>query len=79
MAIANLSNAEIRMYQNSDEGRAYLEYHAKTGGEPYGYCIGIPYVDDIIGLYNKCIKEDKTWYEVLGISQDANFDEIPLD
>ena len=56
----------------------------KVGGKPFGFTIGMDLSVDIdkeygglVGLYHECIKQGKTWEELLGT--DGNWDEIPLD
>lgn len=62
-------------------GRAYLEYNEKVGGEPFGYTVGMPDVDiekdygGLVGLYHECIKQGKTWEELLQTS--GKWDELP--
>ena len=65
------------IYSRSPIGRAYLEYNDTVGGEPFGYNDGMPSsvydaVDNdyggLIGLYKECIKQGKTWEELLGTS-----------
>lgn len=64
-------------------GRAYLEYNEKVGGEPFGYGIGMADVDidkeygGLVGLYHECIKQGKTWEELLKTS--GKWDEIPQE
>ena len=69
-----LSNEQIEIYKMDDEGRAYLKYNELVGGEPFGYCIGCPDIDSmyggIVGLYQECIKQKKTWQELIGSGWD---------
>lgn len=60
---------QIEIYQMDEEGKAYLEYNEKVGGEPFGYSFdGLSLVgkfDNITELYKECIKQNKTWEELL--------------
>jgi hypothetical protein len=60
---------EIEMYQLDEEGKAYIEYNEKIGGEPFGYSFdGLSLVgkfETITALYKECIKQNKTWEELL--------------
>jgi hypothetical protein len=71
------------LFSMTPEGRVYLEYNEKVGGEPFNdCCIGAPDVDvqkqygGIVGLYHECIKQGKTWEELL--QTDGKWDEIPV-
>lgn len=69
MAKVKLLPEQIEMYQLDEEGKAYLEYNEKVGGEPFGYSFdGLSLVDkfdNITELYRECIKQNKTWEELL--------------
>ena len=52
MAKKQLKPLQIELYQETEEGRAYLEYNKKVGGEPIG--LTVPYG------YPKGVKE-KGW------------------
>lgn len=72
---------DIEIFEMTPTGRAYLEYNEKVGGEPFNdCCIGMPdfHVDrdygGIVGLYHECIKQGKTWQELLGVS--GKWDEL---
>lgn len=74
--------ADIELFNMSPEGKAYLEYNEKVGGEPFNdLCIGAPDFDidnrfgGVIGLYKECIKHGKTWEELLQTT--GNWDELP--
>ncbi len=55
----------------SEEGRAYLEYNEKVGGEPiglivpFGYPPGVKEMGGVIAVYKECIKRGITWEELL--------------
>ena len=67
-----LTNAQIEMYQMDEEGRSYLEYNDKVGGDPlglvvpYGYPDGVDDLGGVIAVYQECIKQHKTWKNLLG-------------
>ncbi len=65
----------IHTMQRDEQGRAYLEYNVQIGGEPFAYSEGAPYVEDIAELYRDCIRQGKTWQELLGVVG-YRFDEI---
>ena len=84
MAKKVFDNIQREIYSNSPIGRAYLEYNDAVGGEPFGYTSGMPVdvLDDIdneygglIGLYKECVKQGKTWEELL--KTDGKWDELP--
>lgn len=60
--------------------RAYEEYRDKIGGVPVGEGIGFPdfQIEErfggIVGLYHECIKQGKTWQELLGYVEDNSTD-----
>lgn len=69
MAKVKLLPEQIQVYEMDEEGKAYLEYNDVVGGEPFGYSFdGLSLVgkfDTITDLYKECIKQKKTWDEVL--------------
>lgn len=74
---------QIEIFNLTPIGRAYLEYNDAVGGEPFGYCTGMDAEVDIdkeyggvVGLYHECIKQGKTWEELLNTS--GKWDEISL-
>lgn len=75
-----LPKEQIELYQQTDGGKAYLEYNKKIGGEPFGYSLSCPDVDELYGgipgLYAECIKQGKTWEELLGQS---GWDELEIE
>lgn len=84
MAKKEYDEVQKEIYSRSPIGRAYLEYNEAVGGEPFGYSDAMPVeafdaVDSkyggVIGLYNECIKQGKTWEELLGT--DGKWDVIP--
>jgi hypothetical protein len=82
MAKIKYDAVDIRIFKESAEGRAYLEYNDKIGGEPFNRWLDIGDIDideqygGIVGLYHECIKQGKTWQELLGT--DGMWDEPPL-
>jgi len=79
MAKVKLSQEDIKLYELTPEGRAYLEYNDKIGGDPIGLMVSIGYPDGfeklggVIATYKECIKEGKTWESLL------NYKEPPDD
>lgn len=61
-----IEKADREIIANDEEGRTYLEYFDKFDSAPYGLCIGYPYVENITALHKECIKQNKTWEELLG-------------
>lgn len=63
---------EIKMFNETEEGRKYLEYNDKVGGEPiglmvpFGYPEGVEEMGGVIAAYEECIKQGITWEELLG-------------
>lgn len=74
---------DLEMFSLNPQGRAYLEYNEKVGGKPFGLSIGMPVLEinekygGIVGMYHECIKQGKTWEELLG--WDGHSDEIPAE
>ncbi|HEY4601540.1 MAG TPA: hypothetical protein VIG73_09765 [Cerasibacillus sp.] len=59
----------LEMWKETEEGRKKLEYWNKFKGNPPGLFIGMPsleeYDDDLVKLMDACIKQNKTWEELL--------------
>ena len=72
----------LEMYKTSEEGRAYLEYNDKIGGEPIGlmmpdgYPKGVKEHGGVIAVYKECIEKGITWEELLGFKRDIPDDVI---
>ena len=72
-----------KLREQSPIVRAYEEYKEKIGGVPVGEGIGFPdfHIEErfggIVGLYHECIKQGKTWEELLGY-QSAVSDDIEI-
>ena len=62
---------EINLFKEDEEGRKYLEYNDKVGGEPigmivpFGYPKGVEEMGGVIAVYEECIKQGKTWEDLL--------------
>ena len=75
-----LDKVDIKHLSQSEEGRKYLEYHAKTGGEPlglmipFGYPHGVEERGGVIAVYDECIRLGMRWEELLDFHppQDAD-------
>jgi hypothetical protein len=69
-----LDKVYIEILQETPEGRKYLEYYEKFKDIPFGYGVGMPDIDEmfggVIGLYDECIKQNKTWQELVGSGWD---------
>ena len=72
MAKYELEDWEIEDLKEEPEGRAYLEYNDKVGGKPiglivpFGYPEGVEEIGGVIAVYKECIKQGKTWEDLLG-------------
>lgn len=68
---AVLENWEIKRYEETEEGRAYLDYNEKVGGEPigltvpFGYPPGVEERGGVIAVYKECIEKGVPWEELL--------------
>ena len=64
-------DADIELFRETDEGRKYLEYNEKVGGEPIGLMIPIGYpaggeeMGGVIAVYEECIRRGITWEDLL--------------
>ncbi len=72
-----LDKFDIMLLEADPIGRVYLEYNDKVGGEPFNRsAVDSVDIDKLyggeIGLYHECIKQGKTWEELLGTK--PNFD-----
>lgn len=80
MAKVKYDKVDLEILAMDPIGRAYIEYNNKVGGEPIGETTGMPDLDidkeygGKVGLYNECIKQGKTWQELLGVT--GNWDEL---
>lgn len=69
----DIPNEQVELYQMTDEGKAYLEYNEKIGGEPiglvmpYGYPDGVEEKGGVAAVYKECIKKGITWEKLLSI------------
>ena len=68
---------DIKLFKSDPIGRVYLEYNDTVGGEPFNRCgvegvdIDKPYGGEI-GLYHECIKQRKTWEDLLGVKVNSD-------
>lgn len=66
---------DIALFNMDEEGRKYLEYNDKVGGEPigltvpFGYPEGVEKMGGVIVVYDECIKRGITWEELLDYKQ----------
>lgn len=62
---------EVKLFKETEEGRKYLEYNDKVGGEPigqmvpFGYPEGVDEKGGVIAVYEECIQKGVTWQELL--------------
>lgn len=62
---------EIKCFEETEQGRKYIEYNEKVGGEPlglivpFGYPEGVEEMGGVIAVYEKCIELGVTWEELL--------------
>ena len=66
-----LTAYDIARYSETEEGRKYLEYNEKVGGEPLrlmvpiGYPHGVEEMGGVIAVYEECIRQGVTWEKLL--------------
>ena len=69
------NESDIKLFEMDEEGRKYLEYNDKVGGEPiglivpFGYPEGVEKMGGVIAVYDECIKQGITWEELLDYKQ----------
>ena len=62
---------DIALFRETEEGRKYLEYNEKVGGEPIGLMVPIGYppgveeMGGVIAVYEECIRRGITWEDLL--------------
>lgn len=65
-------SVDLKYFNETEEGRKYLEYNDKVGGEPiglivpFGYPEGVEEMGGVIAVYDECIKRKITWEDLLG-------------
>lgn len=63
---------EIKSFEETEEGRKYLKYNDKVGGEPiglivpFGYPEGVEEMGGVVAVYEECIKQGVKWEDLLG-------------
>lgn len=71
MAKIEYDSVDLKYFTETEEGRKYLEYNDKIGGEPiglvipFGYPSGVEEMGGVIAVYEKCIEKGVTWEELL--------------
>lgn len=70
-------DVDIKLFSANPTGRAYLEYNEAVGGEPFNrYGVSGVDVDELyggeVGLYHECIKQGKTWEDLLGVTSNVD-------
>jgi hypothetical protein len=64
-------SVDLKYFKETEEGRKYLEYNDKVGGEPiglivpFGYPDGVEEMGGVIAVYDECIKQGITWEDLL--------------
>ena len=72
MAKIEHDSVDLKYFNETEEGRKYLEYNDKVGGEPigmmvpFGYPEGVEEKGGVIAVYEECIQKGVTWEELLG-------------
>lgn len=72
MAKIEYDSVDLKYFNETEEGRKYLEYNDKVGGEPigliipFGYPDGVEKMGGVIAVYEKCIEQGITWEDLLG-------------
>lgn len=78
MAKKNLKPLMIEIYNETEEGKKYLEYNDKVGGEPIGLMVPDGYPKGVkerggpVAVYNECIEKGVTWEELIGYSHEID-------
>lgn len=71
MAKIEYDSVDLKYFNETEEGRKYLEYNDKIGGEPIGFIIpfgypkGVEELGGVIAVYERCIEQDVTWEDLL--------------
>ncbi len=71
MAKIEYDSVDLKFFNETEEGRKYLEYNEKVGGEPIGLIVpfgfphGVEEMGGVIAVYEECIKCGITWEELL--------------
>ena len=64
-------DCNLEYFNKTEEGRKYMEYNDKIGGEPigltvpFGYPAGVEEKGGVIAVYNECIEKGITWEDLL--------------
>ena len=71
MSKIEYDSVDLKYFKETEEGRKYLEYNDKVGGEPiglivpFGYPKGVEEMGGVIAVYDECIKRGITWEDLL--------------
>ncbi len=71
-------SVDLTLFNETEEGRKYLEYNEKVGGEPiglivpFGYPPGVEEKGGVIAIYEECIRQNKTWEDLLDFHLDPD-------
>jgi hypothetical protein len=71
-------SVDLKFFNETEEGRKYLEYNDKVGGEPIGLMIpfgfpkGVEEMGGVIAVYDECIKQGIPWEDLLDFHPPAD-------
>lgn len=71
MSKVEYDSVDLKYFNETEEGRKYLEYNDKVGGEPiglmvpFGYPEGVEEMGGVIAVYEHCIKHKIKWEDLL--------------
>ena len=71
MSKIEYDSVDLKYFNETEEGRKYLEYNDKVGGEPigliipFGYPDGVEEMGGVIAVYEHCIKHNIKWEDLL--------------
>ena len=78
MSKMKYDSVDLKYFKETEEGRKYLEYNDKVGGEPIGLIVpfgfpdGVEEMGGVIAVYEECIKQGRTWEDLLGYHPPAD-------
>lgn len=73
MAKISYDSVDLKHFRETEEGRKYLEYNDKVGGEPiglmvpFGYPKGVEEMGGVIAVYEHCIEHKIKWEDLLAL------------
>jgi hypothetical protein len=78
MSKIEYDSVDLKYFKETEEGRKYLEYNDKVGGEPiglmvpFGYPKGVEEMGGVIAVYEHCIKHNIKWEDLLDFHPPAD-------